>query len=342
MLQRMSLGSYYPGTSVLHHLQARTKLLVLIWLVVWLSIANHLKWHLEPYGLALILLGLGLYFSRISPRMLWQRIWLLVILMLLGLWPILTSDSDTSRSLLTIGPFGLPYGTVKLILLIVGSVGGVLLLSMYLPFLRDLWERPKLQRVRRPIWLLTLISFFLYWLSSGFPDKQLFLLGPALITETGVWSLITFSSFLLLLYAYSLLLTMTTSPMALIEGLSMMLGPLRRLHLPIDSFALMALLALRFIPTLLEETEQLSKAQTARGADLSSGTLRERLQSLVMLFIPLIQGVFRQASELATALEARGYQSEGKQTALYETNFQRDDYIVAIVVVIATLASLLF
>jgi energy-coupling factor transport system permease protein len=147
---------------------------------------------------------------------------------------------------------------------------------------------------------------------------------------------------LLALYAFSLLVTMTTSPVALIEGLTMLLAPLRKLKLPVDDFALMSLLALRFIPTLLEEMEQLTKAQTARGADLTHGTIAERVQSLTMLFTPMIQGTFRRAAELATALEARGYVSDGRQTMLHETKFGRVDYTVIAVVVVVTVASLFF
>lgn len=77
----------------------------------------------------------------------------------------------------------------------------------------------------------------------------------------------------------------------------MLLSPLRRLKLPVDDFALMCLIALRFMPTLLEEVEQLIKAQTSRGADVTRGTIRERLQSLTMLFIPLMQGVLRRVAE---------------------------------------------
>jgi energy-coupling factor transport system permease protein len=103
----------------------------------------------------------------------------------------------------------------------------------------------------------------------------------------------------------------------------------------------MALIALRFVPTLLEELEQLIKAQTSRGADLASGTLRERLQSLVMLFVPLMQGVLRRASELATALEARGYQVQGEQTFLHETAFGWLDYFVLVTVVLVMIGALL-
>jgi energy-coupling factor transport system permease protein len=134
---------------------------------------------------------------------------------------------------------------------------------------------------------------------------------------------------------------MTTTPVALIEGMTLLLAPLRRLKLPVDDFALMTLLALRFIPTLLDEAEQLIKAQTSRGADVLHGTVRERLQSLSMFFFPLIQGALRRASDLSVALEARGYRSEGKQTLLYETSLAFIDYAALITVIMLTVGSLL-
>jgi len=134
---------------------------------------------------------------------------------------------------------------------------------------------------------------------------------------------------------------MTTTPVALIEGLTVLLAPLRRLRLPIDEFALMALLALRFIPTLTEEVELLIKAQTARGADFAHGTLRERAQSLTALFVPLLQGALRRAADLATALEARGYTVEGRQTLLHEGRLAARDYVTFTAVVLVTIGALL-
>ena len=282
MLKIIPLGTYYPGQSLLHRLQARTKLLLMLWLVIWLTVANRIMWHLEPYGLALLLLALGLVFARISLRVFWQRIWLLVLLMAVGALPIAISQDGTYRTIAKIGPFVTTYGILRSSLLLLACMGFSLFLSTSLPWptWRMIWSKPILRSVRGMIWLLALVCFVFYWLYSGPPASRDFPLGPVAITDIGVWTLVIFSSFLLLLYTFSLLLTMTTSPMALIEGVSMLLAPLRRLKLPVDSFALMTLLALRFFPTLLEEFEQLNKAQTARGADLSSGTLRERFQSL--------------------------------------------------------------
>jgi len=115
---------------------------------------------------------------------------------------------------------------------------------------------------------------------------------------------------------------------------------MRWLKLPVDDFALMTLIALRFIPTLIEEVEQLIKAQTARGADYTHGTIRERSQSLLALFIPLLQDVLRRASDLATALESRGYEVGSRQTRLHEKRLGAIDYSVLATVAVITIASL--
>jgi energy-coupling factor transport system permease protein len=160
------------------------------------------------------------------------------------------------------------------------------------------------------------------------------------ITDLGVWLLASFSAVFLALFTFSLLLTMTTAPIALIEGMTLLLTPLRWLKLPVEEFALMTLIALRFIPTLIEEVEQLIKAQTSRGADYSQGTIRERVQSLIALFVPFMQGVLRRAADLSTALEARGYEVEGKRTLLYEKSLGGIDYMVLCVVGVITVGSL--
>jgi energy-coupling factor transport system permease protein len=190
--------------------------------------------------------------------------------------------------------------------------------------------------------VLLVIALLIFWFVRNVPASTMLPIGPYVITYGGVWSLVTFVVVLPVLYTFSILLTMTTSPVALIEGLTLLLAPLRTFRLPVDDFALMALLALRFIPTLLEEVEQLIKAQAARGADLAHGTLRERIESLVMLFVPLLRGTLRRASELAIALDARGYESEGKQTLLHETRLKRIDYVTLAALLILVAGSILF
>lgn len=341
LFKNITLGVYYPGNSLLHRLQARTKLLALFWLVATLIIANQRQWHFAPYIALVVLVGIGIALAGISPREMWRRIWLLLLLLLLGAIPSLSyMDSDT-RVLYSVGPLHTSYATVRLLLIYGSSLLILLLFSSLVPLWRSAWRKPWLRRSRVLIALLLLSTLVALVLLSGpAADASLFI-GPYLITYTGVWLLMSFYVALIVIYACSLLLTMTTSPVALVEGLTMLLAPLRRLKLPVDDFALMCLIALRFMPTLLEEVEQLIKAQSSRGADLTRGTIRERLQSLTTLFIPLMQAVFRRAAELATALEARGYEVEGRQTFLHETSLGLVDYVVLGSLVLVTLSALL-
>ncbi len=342
MLKNISLGTYYPGKSVLHRLQARTKLLVLLIVVVSLTIAGQREWHFIPFIALLILLGVAIAGSNISPRELWRRMWLLIVLTVIGALTVLFSLSgDGDKVLYALGPLGIPYGIAReSALLLVLVLLCFLILARVTP-LRALWRNVWLRGIRILLVLLLGSATLFWWVIRNAPSTQKLLVGPIPITYSGVWSFVSFTVVLLTLYAFSLLLTMTTSPVALIEGLTMLLAPLRRLKLPVDDFALMTLLALRFIPTLFEEVEQLTKAQAARGADLTHGTFPERFLSLTMLFVPLLQGVLRRASELATALEARGYESEGQQTRLYEKALGRIDYIVLGVVLLVMIGSLL-
>jgi energy-coupling factor transport system permease protein len=345
MFKNISLGMYFPGNSLLHRLQARTKLLVLLCIIIAILIANQRQWHFAPYIVMGALLFLGVAFSGISARVIWRRMWWLLLLAIIGalsslLFP--TSDVLAGKVLTTVGPFSAPYAQIRPPLFIAGLVMIALLISSWLPLapLRTIWRARWLKRLRG-LMILAVIAIILFlWLTSDSAPAQLFSIGPLKVTEYNVWLQVTVFTFLLVMYAFSLLLTMTTTPVALIEGVTMLLAPLRRIGLPVDDFALMTLLALRFVPTLVEEVEQLIKAQTARGADVSNGTIRERLQSLTMLFIPLMHGIFRRSAELATALEARGYEVEGQQTMLHERSLGAADYAVLIVVVLVMGGSL--
>jgi len=343
MFKNISLGTYYPGKSLLHRLQARTKLLILFFIVISLVIAGQREWHFMPFIVLVILLTISIACSHISPRELWRRMWLLTLLTLIGAFTVLFSLSgDGDKVLYALGPLVIAYGVARESVLLFALCILIVLAAFYLPPLRCIRHKPWLRRVRFWLFLLLTIAGIFLWIVRDNPAAQNLVIGPLPITYSGVWSLVSFTIVLLTLYAFSLLLTMTTSPVALIEGLTMLLSPLRRLKLPVDDFALMTLLALRFIPTLLEEVEQLTKAQSARGADLTQGTLRERFRSLTLLFVPLMQGVLRHASELATALEARGYEVDGQQTRLYEKALGRIDYTVLAIVLLVTVGSLLF
>ncbi len=344
MLRNIPLGIYFPGKSFLHRLQARTKLLLVVWFAACLTHANRNPWHFAPYIVLAILVLLGIALSGISIGQFWLRIRLLLLFTLIAAIPVLFTVADSgSKPLYPIGPFAISFGFVRWAIYIYGILLLIFIALSLLPIegLHQVMQRRVFKRLRIWFSLLTIVALLTLWFIRNIPPARTFPAGPFVITDTGVWSEVTLFTVFLVLYTCSLLLTMTTTPIALIEGTSRLLAPLRRLRLPVDEFALMMLIALRFIPTLFEELELLLKAQTSRGADYAHGTIRERVQSMIALFVPFLQGVLRRASDLATALEARGYQVEGRQTYLHETSLHMVDYITLGTVLVLTVGALL-
>ena len=131
---------------------------------------------------------------------------------------------------------------------------------------------------------------------------------------------------ILMLITGTFLLTYTTSPIALTDGLESLLGPLKKLRLPVHELAMMMCIALRFIPTLIEETDKIMSAQKARGADFESGNLMQRVKALVPILVPLFISAFRRADELATAMECRCYQGGDGRTKMKLLRYKRNDF----------------
>jgi energy-coupling factor transport system permease protein len=141
--------------------------------------------------------------------------------------------------------------------------------------------------------------------------------------------------------AGSSILTLTTSPISLTDGLELLLRPLRVIKFPAHELAMMMTIALRFIPTLLEETDKIMKAQKARGADFESGNLLQRAKALVPLLVPLFISAFRRADELAMAMEARCYRGGDGRTRMKILKLKKRDYIAYGVSSLMVLAVLL-
>ncbi len=131
---------------------------------------------------------------------------------------------------------------------------------------------------------------------------------------------------ILMLITGTFLLTYTTSPIALTDGLETLLSPLKKLRLPVHELSMMMCIALRFIPTLIEETDKIMAAQKARGADFESGKLMERVRALVPILVPLFISAFRRADELATAMECRCYQGGQGRTKMKLLRYKRGDF----------------
>lgn len=146
---------------------------------------------------------------------------------------------------------------------------------------------------------------------------------------------------LILLVICSQLLTLTTSPIALTDGLETLMRPLKKIHFPAHEIAMMMSIALRFIPTLMDEANKIMKAQIARGADFENGNLLQKAQAMVPLLVPLFVGSFRRAEELAMAMEARCYRGGNGRTRMRQLKYGYRDWIALSVTTLLLAAILL-
>ena len=178
----------------------------------------------------------------------------------------------------------------------------------------------------KPLRFILILTFLLnlFFLQGETP---LLNLGFAVITKEALITAVHYSLRLVLLVLASSLLTLTTPPITLTDGLERLLSPLRAIHFPAHEMAMMMSIALRFIPTLLEETDKIMKAQTARGADFESGNLIARAKAMVPLLVPLFVSSFRRAGDLAMAMEARCYHGGEGRTRLRVLKCGKLDYI---------------
>ncbi|OWZ84458.1 energy-coupling factor transporter transmembrane component T family protein [Natranaerobius trueperi] len=178
----------------------------------------------------------------------------------------------------------------------------------------------------RPIFFIISFTFILHSLmTSG--GETLFEIGPIPIETEGVYTGAFMAVRLVLLVMTTSLLTLTTSPIALTDAIEHLLSPFKRIGVPAHELAMMMTIALRFIPTLMEETEKIMKAQKARGADFESGNIFERAKNLVPLLVPLFISAFRRADELALAMEARCYRGGTGRTRLKQLQAALRDYL---------------
>ncbi len=154
------------------------------------------------------------------------------------------------------------------------------------------------------------------------------------IYEEGLWNaLFMVLRIMILITGTSIFLTYTTTPIALTDGLEQLLSPLKKLHVPVHDFAMMMSIALRFIPTLTEETEKIMNAQKARGADFTSGSLVKRAKALIPILIPLFVSAVKRAVELASAMECRCYHGGEGRTRLNTLRYKASDFVAMLLIV---------
>ena len=248
MLKDITLGQYFPGNTLAHRLDPRTKLTVTVLYIVALFSAH----SVYAYAALILTLLVSVRVSRVGAKAL-----------LRGLKPVLFIIAFTA--------------------------------------ILNLFYTPGVEQVH-------------FWIFR--------------ITVEGVRTAVTMMARITLLIMGTFLLTYTTSPIHLTDGLESLLGPLKKLRLPVHELAMMMSIALRFIPTLIEETDKIMSAQKARGADFESGSIFQRAKALVPLLVPLFVSAFRRADELATAMECRCYHGGDGRTKLHELHYAARDYLV--------------
>ena len=148
------------------------------------------------------------------------------------------------------------------------------------------------------------------------------------MTKEGIFTAFFMVLRITMLIMGTFLLTYTTSPIALTDGLESLLNPLKKIRVPVHELAMIMSIALRMIPTLIEETDKIMSAQRARGADFESGSLLERAKALVPILVPLFISAFRRADELAVAMECRCYHGGEGRTKLHVLRYETRDYLV--------------
>ena len=183
-----------------------------------------------------------------------------------------------------------------------------------------------LTRGLKPIYIIVIFTAVMnIFFTGGTPVGQGWLLSH--ITFEGLRTAVFMVLRIIMLIMGTFLLTYTTSPISLTDGLERLLSPLKKLKLPIHELAMMMSIALRFIPTLIEETDKIMSAQKARGADFESGNIFQRARALVPILVPLFISAFRRADELATAMECRCYHGGEGRTALHVLHYRAADYL---------------
>ncbi|MBN1778149.1 MAG: energy-coupling factor transporter transmembrane protein EcfT [Clostridiales bacterium] len=176
----------------------------------------------------------------------------------------------------------------------------------------------------KPLRILLILTFILNVFFSG-GETVLLQWKFITISQEGLLLAVHFSLRLVFLVLGTSVLTLTTSPVALSDGIEILLTPLKKVRFPVHELAMMMTIALRFIPTLIEETDKIMKAQKARGADFESGNLIARAKAMTPLLVPLFVSAFRRAGELAMAMEARCYHGGEGRTRLRVLQFTRED-----------------
>lgn len=214
------------------------------------------------------------------------------------------------------------------------SISGYLVATLFLVGIIKISKVPFRFIVKglKPVIMLLMITvlFNLFLTRDG---EVLFHAWIITITEGGLRTAVYMAVRLIYLIIGSSLMTFTTTPNELTDGLEALLRPLNKIHVPVHEIAMIMSIALRFIPILLEETDKIMKAQLARGADFESGNIIQRAKSMIPILVPLFVSAFRRANDLAMAMEARCYRGGDGRTKMKPLHYRSRDYMAYVVVI---------
>ena len=187
----------------------------------------------------------------------------------------------------------------------------------------------------KPILLLVVITALLNLFMT--PGEEMFRYGFFKITKEGIFMASKMAIRIILLIIGSSVLTLTTTPTVMTGGLELLLSPLKKIGIPISVFVMMISIALRFIPTLIDETDKIIKAQTSRGADFENKNPLKRIKAMIPILIPLFVSAFRRADDLAVAMECRCYNADSRRTSYRRFRFGKYDLYALIWAVVFTI-----
>ncbi|MDY5985791.1 MAG: energy-coupling factor transporter transmembrane component T [Lachnoclostridium sp.] len=222
------------------------------------------------------------------------------------------------------------------------SIPGYIVATLFLISVVRLSKVPfsYIMRGMKPVIMLLMITvLFNLFLTRG--GEVLLHVWVLTVTEEGLRTAVFMAVRLIYLIAGSSLMTFTTTPNELTDGIESLLGPLNKLRVPVHEVAMMMSIALRFIPILLEETDKIMKAQIARGADLESGNIIQKAKSMVPILVPLFVSAFRRANDLAMAMEARCYRGGEGRTKMKPLHYRKCDYVAYVLMLLYVVAVVL-
>ena len=213
-------------------------------------------------------------------------------------------------------------------LFLISNVGGYIVATVFLAAMITISKVPFkfIGKGLKPIIMLLMITvLFNLFLTNG--GTVIFSFWILKVTDEGLRTAIFMAIRLIYLILGSSLMTFTTTPNALTDGIEKLLWPLQKIKFPVHEIAMMMSIALRFIPILLEETDKIMKAQIARGADLESGNIIQKAKAMIPILVPLFVSAFRRANDLAMAMEARCYRGGEGRTKMKPLVYKKYDYV---------------